>query len=146
DVIDEACAVARLLASTPPSEIYELEKQLEDTVMQKEQAIRGQQYEPAARLRDKEKELRARCNDLKKSWKASRPTVGADVTAIEEAVARKTGVELERIRTREPLAAVPGFSEQPTSDYERRWVQAVLPGVSVEIVPGTGFVLLPHTP
>ena len=72
DVIDEACARARLSVSTVPSEIHELEKKLEEVVKEKEAAIRGQEYEKAARLRDKEKELRARRNELKKSWTESK--------------------------------------------------------------------------
>ena len=53
DVIDEACARARLSVSTVPSEIHDLEKKLEEVVKEKEAAIRGQEYEKAARLRDK---------------------------------------------------------------------------------------------
>src|SRR5882672_4408043 len=72
DVIDEACARARLSVSTVPAEIHELEKKLEDVIKEKEAAIRGQEYEKAARLRDKEKELRARRNEFKKSWTESK--------------------------------------------------------------------------
>jgi ATP-dependent Clp protease ATP-binding subunit ClpC len=72
DVIDEACARARLSVSTVPSEIHELEKKLEEVIKEKESAIRGQEYEKAARLRDKEKELRQRRNELKKSWSESK--------------------------------------------------------------------------
>src|SRR6266581_2829545 len=72
DVIDEACARARLSVSTVPSEIHDLEKKLEEVVKEKEAAIRGQENEKAARLRDREKELRARRNELKKSWTESK--------------------------------------------------------------------------
>ena len=85
DVIDEACARARLSVSTVPSEIHEIEKKLEEVVKEKEAAIRGQEYEKAARLRDKEKELRARRNELKKSWSES--TRGKDVQVDEELIA-----------------------------------------------------------
>ncbi|HTM57495.1 MAG TPA: Clp protease N-terminal domain-containing protein, partial [Candidatus Udaeobacter sp.] len=50
DVIDEACARARLSVSTVPSEIHEIEKKLEEVIKEKESAIRGQEYEKAARL------------------------------------------------------------------------------------------------
>uniref|UniRef100_A0A832MLJ5 ATP-dependent Clp protease ATP-binding subunit n=1 Tax=Eiseniibacteriota bacterium TaxID=2212470 RepID=A0A832MLJ5_UNCEI len=85
DVIDEACARARLSVSTVPSEVHELEKKLEEVVKEKEAAIRGQEYEKAARLRDREKELRARRNELKKSWSES--TRGKDVRVDEELIA-----------------------------------------------------------
>ncbi len=85
DVIDEACARARLSVSTVPSEIHELEKKLEEVVKEKEAAIRGQEYEKAARLRDREKELRARRNELKKSWSES--TRGKDVQVDDDLIA-----------------------------------------------------------
>ena len=85
DVIDEACARARLSVTTVPSEIHELEKKLEEVIKEKEAAIRGQEYEKAARLRDREKELRARRNELKKSWSES--TRGKDVQVSEELIA-----------------------------------------------------------
>src|SRR5678815_3164280 len=85
DVIDEACARARLSVSTVPGEIQELEKKLEEVVKEKEAAIRAQEYEKAARLRDKEKELRGRRNELKKSWSES--TRGKDVQVDEDLIA-----------------------------------------------------------
>ncbi len=85
DVIDEACARARLSVSTVPSEIHELEKRLEEVVKEKEAAIRHQEYEKAARLRDKEKELRGKRNEFKKSWSES--TRGKDVEVNEDLIA-----------------------------------------------------------
>jgi len=85
DIIDEACARARLSVSTVPTEIHDLEKKLEEAIKEKEAAIRAQEYEKAARLRDKEKELRARRNEFKKSWTES--TRGAHVQVTEELIA-----------------------------------------------------------
>src|SRR5258705_35008 len=94
DVIDEACARARLSVSTVPSEIHELEKKLEEVIKEKEAAIRGQEYEKAARLRDREKELRARRNELKKSWA---------VAAVSRAVRRN------RVGMRDPKRPIGSF-------------------------------------
>jgi ATP-dependent Clp protease ATP-binding subunit ClpC len=103
DVIDEACARARLSVSTVPSEIHELEKKLEEVVKEKEAAIRGQEYEKAARLRDREKELRARRNELKKSWSES--TRGKDVQVNEELIAHvlstMTGIPMVKLAEEE---------------------------------------------
>jgi ATP-dependent Clp protease ATP-binding subunit ClpC len=103
DVIDEACARARLSVSTVPSEIHELEKKLEEVVKEKEAAIRGQEYEKAARLRDKEKELRARRNELKKSWSES--TRGRDVEVDEDQIAAvlsiMTGIPVVKLAAEE---------------------------------------------
>src|SRR5881296_3654150 len=103
DVIDEACARARLSVSTVPSEIHELEKRLEEVVKEKEAAIRGQEYEKAARLRDREKELRARRNEFKKSWSES--TRGKDVQVNEELIAHvlstMTGIPMVKLAEEE---------------------------------------------
>jgi ATP-dependent Clp protease ATP-binding subunit ClpC len=103
DVIDEACARARLSVSTVPSEIHELEKKLEEVIKEKEAAIRGQEYEKAARLRDREKELRARRNELKKSWSES--TRGKDVQVNEELIASvlstMTGIPMVKLAEEE---------------------------------------------
>jgi len=103
DVIDEACARARLSVSTVPSEIHDLEKKLEEVVKEKEAAIRGQEYEKAARLRDKEKDLRARRNDLKKQWTESKrdTSVQVDEDQIAAVLSIMTGIPVVKLAAEE---------------------------------------------
>src|SRR6516164_548591 len=103
DVIDEACARARLSVSTVPSEIHEVEKKLEEVIKEKEAAIRGQEYEKAARLRDREKEYRARRNELKKSWAESKrdKEVQVDGELIAEVVSVMTGIPVVKLAEEE---------------------------------------------
>ncbi len=103
DVIDEACARARLSVSTVPSEIHDLEKKLEEVVKEKEAAIRGQEYEKAARLRDKEKDLRSRRNDLKKSWSESKrdQSVQVDDDQIAAVLSIMTGIPVVKLAAEE---------------------------------------------
>jgi ATP-dependent Clp protease ATP-binding subunit ClpC len=103
DVIDEACARARLSVSTVPAEIHELEKKLEDVIKEKEAAIRGQEYEKAARLRDKEKEHRARKNELKKSWTESKreKEVQVDEDLIASVLSVMTGIPMVKLAEEE---------------------------------------------
>jgi ATP-dependent Clp protease ATP-binding subunit ClpC len=103
DVIDEACARARLSVSTVPSEIHDLEKKLEEVVKEKEAAIRGQEYEKAARLRDKEKDLRSRRNDLKKSWSESKrdQSVQVDEDLIAAVLSIMTGIPVVKLAAEE---------------------------------------------
>src|SRR5580765_3727537 len=103
DVIDEACARARLSVSTVPSEIHELEKKLEEVIKEKESAIRGQEYEKAARLRDKEKELRSRRNDLKKSWSESKrdQSVQVNEELIAQVLSTMTGIPMVKLAEEE---------------------------------------------
>ncbi|OGF15282.1 MAG: ATP-dependent Clp protease ATP-binding subunit ClpC [Candidatus Eisenbacteria bacterium RBG_16_71_46] len=103
DVIDEACARARLSVTTVPSEIHELEKKLEEAIKEKEAAIRGQEYEKAARLRDKEKELRARRNELKKNWSDSKrdKEVQVNEDLIATVLSTMTGIPVVKLAEEE---------------------------------------------
>jgi len=103
DVIDESCARARLSVTTVPSEIHELEQKLEEVIKEKESAIRGQEYEKAARLRDKEKELRARRNELKKTWSESKreKEVEVDAELIASVLSVMTGIPVVKLAEEE---------------------------------------------
>ena len=103
DVIDEACARARLSVSTVPGEIHEIEKKLEEVIKEKEAAIRAQEYEKAARLRDREKEYRARRNDLKKSWAEAKrdKEVQVDEDLIATVLSTMTGIPVVKLAEEE---------------------------------------------
>ncbi|MCM8763684.1 MAG: AAA family ATPase, partial [Candidatus Omnitrophica bacterium] len=55
DLIDEAGSRARLSVLTPPSEMKELEQRIEQLTKEKEAAIKGQDFEKAAHVRDQER-------------------------------------------------------------------------------------------
>jgi ATP-dependent Clp protease ATP-binding subunit ClpC len=57
DVIDEAGARARLAAQAPPPEVAQLKEELEKVNGEKEAAVRDQNFERAAALRDSERVL-----------------------------------------------------------------------------------------
>src|SRR5215203_3978317 len=57
DVIDEAGARARLATQAPPPEVTALKTQLEGVNTDKEAAVRDQNFERAASLRDRERDL-----------------------------------------------------------------------------------------
>src|SRR5204863_387022 len=57
DVIDEAGARARLAAQAPPPEVAGLKSDLEKVNVEKDAAVRDQNFERAASLRDREREL-----------------------------------------------------------------------------------------
>src|SRR5688572_8273752 len=103
DVIDEAGACARLSISAIPTEVRELEKQVEEVAKEKEAAIQQQEFEKAARIRDKEKEFRAKLRELKKNWTdikhETQATVDADL--IGTVIARMTGIPIARIEEKE---------------------------------------------
>ena len=58
DVMDEAGARARINAMTRPPDVKEIEKEIEEIRVEKEAAIKAQDFEKAAALRDKEKQAK----------------------------------------------------------------------------------------
>src|SRR3989337_1047603 len=94
DVIDEAGARARLAAQVPPPEVAALKEQLEGVSSEKEAAVRDQNFERAASLRDSERELqqdiRRQQDEWEKRRQSYRPVLGEeDISFI---VSRWTGI------------------------------------------------------
>ncbi len=103
DVIDEAGSRARLKTLMLPQELREMENEVERLRSQKEDAIRTQAFEVAARLRDSERKLRADLEEKKNRWKESRAKERTVVTAEEIAyiVSKWTGIPLHQIEEEE---------------------------------------------
>ncbi|MEN8161264.1 MAG: Clp protease N-terminal domain-containing protein, partial [Myxococcota bacterium] len=72
DVVDEAGARARLGAQVPPPEVQELQEQLDELSGWKEEAIRDQDFERAAYLRDREKEIQEDIKREREEWERKR--------------------------------------------------------------------------
>ena len=103
DVIDEAGSRARLKNLMLPQELREMENEVERLRGQKEDAIRTQAFEVAARLRDSERKLRADLEEKKARWKDARAKEKTVVTAEEIAyiVSKWTGIPLYQIEEEE---------------------------------------------
>ena len=71
DLIDEASAKKQLSSQTAPPDIKEKEKELEKLSSEREEAVNAQEYEKAAKIRDKEKVLQEEVDRLKKDWKGT---------------------------------------------------------------------------
>jgi ATP-dependent Clp protease ATP-binding subunit ClpC len=103
DVIDEAGARARLNGMMLPSELREMENEVERLRAQKEDAIRTQAFEVAARLRDAERKQRADLEERKSEWKEQRTKAKTTVTAEDVAyvVSKWTGIPLQQLEEAE---------------------------------------------
>jgi ATP-dependent Clp protease ATP-binding subunit ClpC len=103
DVIDEAGARARLKGMVLPSELREMENEVERLRTQKEDAIRTQAFEVAARLRDAERKLRTELEERKAGWKDQRAKTKTVVSAedIAYVVAKWTGIPLQQLEEAE---------------------------------------------
>ncbi len=103
DLIDEAGARARISVMTRPPELKVVEEQISVARKNKELAIANQEYEKAARLRDKEKEMRANYDRSLREWKEVRQQKKIEVGDEEIAylVSKWTGVPLSKLEERE---------------------------------------------
>ncbi len=99
DVMDEAGSRARIGTMTRPPEVKDLETDIEKIKGQKERAIKDQDFEGAAAMRDKEKQAKEKLDAVLAAWRASREekrvTVGEE--DILHVVAKWTGIPLKRM-------------------------------------------------
>ena len=99
DIMDEAGARARIKAMTRPPEVKKLEADIEETRVKKEAAIKEQQFETAASMRDEEKKAKEKLDSVLEEWKKSSEDarVKVDEEDIMHVVAKWTGIPLKRM-------------------------------------------------
>ncbi|MDA1203204.1 MAG: ATP-dependent Clp protease ATP-binding subunit [Verrucomicrobia bacterium] len=109
DVMDEAGSRARIQNMTRPPDIKALEVEIEEIRGQKEAAIKAQDFEKAASLRDSEKQAREKLEKIMAEWRTQRDEkeviVGED--EILHVISKWTGIPLARMdqnETRKLLA------------------------------------------
>ncbi len=103
DLIDEASVKARLKTYVEPENLKKLEERLEKTVREKEDAINVQDFEKAAKFRDKEKELSKKLETENAKWRDSRTNkvVNIDKDDIAIIVSSWTGIPVSKISENE---------------------------------------------
>ena len=103
DIMDEAGSKARIAAMTRPPELKGIEEEIEQVRIEKEEAIREQDFEKAAHLRDKEKQAKKRFDTLLENWRnaSQEKTVDVDEDEIMAVISKWTGVPLQRMEQAE---------------------------------------------
>ncbi len=103
DALDESGSRVHIANINVPKKIVDLEKQIEKVKKEKIKAVKDQQFEEAAQLRDKEKQLKFEEDKAKELWERdllkNRETVNED--SVAEVVAMMTGVPVQRIAEKE---------------------------------------------
>ena len=99
DFIDEAGAKMRIAMMNQPQDISKSEAEIEETRFAKEEAISKQEYEKAAKLRDKEKTLREQLQQIRAEWEINKEEheVIVDDEDVASVVAKQTGIPLNRL-------------------------------------------------
>ena len=103
DALDEAGSRVHIKNINVPENILSLEKDLENIKLEKNQVVKKQRFEEAARLRDSERQIENKLHAAKSQWeeelKSQKETVNEDNVA--EVVAMMTGVPVQRIAEQE---------------------------------------------
>jgi len=99
DALDEAGARVHISNITVPKDITDIEGKIAETKERKNEVVRSQKYEEAAKLRDIEKKLQSNLDEARKKWeedlKNNRQTVTQDNVA--EVVSMMTGIPLQKV-------------------------------------------------
>ena len=103
DVIDEAGARKRLSSMEIPTEIRDMEKEIAEVVKDKELAVEQQEFEKAAKLRDKQEKLKGTLLEKKALWRKSKAEerLLVDEATIAEVLSTMTGIPLSRLAEEE---------------------------------------------
>jgi ATP-dependent Clp protease ATP-binding subunit ClpC len=103
DVMDEAGARARINAMTRPPNVKEIEKEIEEIRVEKEAAIKAQDFEKAAALRDREKQTKEKLDSILAKWREEREEKEVLVTGDDmmHIISKVTGVPLQRMEQHE---------------------------------------------
>ena len=105
DLVDEAASRVRMENLTAPDEMKTIEAKLATLSAQKEEAVRAQDYELAAQLRDRERSERGVLEKARGEWDAERGGHRGAVSAedIAAVVSGWTGIPVNRLTEDESL-------------------------------------------
>jgi len=99
DLIDEAASRLRIRSMSQPPVYRDLEDEIDETRRSKEASIEAQEFEKAANLRDKERQLTAKKRELEEEWNSgeegTRPVVGEE--EIADIVSMWTGIPVFKL-------------------------------------------------
>src|SRR5687767_3513261 len=103
DLIDEAGARMRIRRMTAPPDLRDFDEKIAQVRRDKESAIDAQDFERAAQLRDKEKQLLGQKGEREKQWKAGDLDVVSEVDdeQIAEVLANWTGIPVYKLTEEE---------------------------------------------
>jgi ATP-dependent Clp protease ATP-binding subunit ClpC len=118
DLIDEAGSRLRIRRMQAPPDYRELEDEISKVRKEKEAAIEGQQFERAASLRDREKELLEQRSAKEQEWKAEGVDLFNEVNeeSIAEVLALWTGIPVYKL-TEEETAKLLRMEEELHKRY-----------------------------
>ncbi len=103
DAIDEAGARVRIKSMTKPPNLANIEADIERLTIEKDEAVKGADYEKAAELRDRAEQMKKQKEQMQKEWrdKATQSAGVVDEEVISEVISKMTGVPVKRLKKEE---------------------------------------------
>lgn len=103
DLLDEAGSMMRISMMHQPPDIGKYEAEIEETRLAKEESISKQEYEKAAKLRDTEKSLREKLQQIRTEWEMDKQQhqVSVEEEDVATVVSRQTGIPIQRLTEEE---------------------------------------------
>ena len=103
DLIDEAASKVKIELYTQPNSIKKQEKRLFEVAKEKEEAVRMQDFEKAAKLRDIEKREQEEFEKQKQTWESENNKTITTITKedIEEVISNSTGIPVQNLNRTE---------------------------------------------
>jgi len=103
DLIDEAGSVKRIENAIRPDNLKVLEQEIDQLTREKKNFVSNQDYEKAAAVRDKVRDIKSKIDDFNKGWQKHKEKirVAVDVIDIENVISDITGIPLARIVQKE---------------------------------------------
>jgi ATP-dependent Clp protease ATP-binding subunit ClpC len=103
DILDEAGAMRKLEKASQPPEISGIEAEIQLLTAEKGALVTAQDYEHAAQLRDRVRDLRTRLQSIQTAWERASQTELAQVGEgdIRRVVAELTGIPLQSLEDQE---------------------------------------------
>ncbi len=99
DLVDEAASRLRIHAHTSPPDLKQIEETIKRLAQEKEDAIKAQEFERAAKLRDEELACKKDYDEKKDAWKNAQSNAGLTVTEreIADIVTQWTGIPVNNL-------------------------------------------------
>lgn len=103
DILDEAGSAKKISSESRPAELAELEKSIEDLNREKDNLVQSQDYESAAMVRDKVRDLKQKLDDFNEYWKNNAVSAKKHVTVkdIAKIISNMTGIPSEQLDSNE---------------------------------------------
>jgi ATP-dependent Clp protease ATP-binding subunit ClpC len=155
DLLDEAAAEVRLRSTVPPVDVRRMEEEIASLEREKEDAVRAEDYEKAAGLKQRQEQLKTELEQEQEGWVGRRETDAPEVTRedIARILEEWTGVpatnivqeEAERLLNLEAVLHERVVGQEPAVSAVAEAIRRARAGIKDPKRPVGSFIFLGPT-